>query len=345
VMMVNCPKCGFSQPDDQYCANCGVDMVMYRAKRSPSGFRFLSNTKFHLSVLAAVAVVGGFYVRSVNKSTVDRTISDTPVARDVDQQESALAEAQADVADSRKQMNETNAASVSSLNDLGQGSTPQAASDQGSAQGLVAQAPAPSAGGAPASTATTSVAAGIRAAVQPAQNLRVTYIEAQTAFLQDLLNESQQGSGDGTVSWGVFQNLDQRLTGSRNWHSLGTPSTKPIAINKRNLFFSTMPDQTAGLTVQVIPLARDEAGTRLQVDANRTLRDPAATAADSYNFRMPENFTLPKGSALIVTGVLPHRPLSDGETQLYRNLNVLKSMTGDPFRSGATDIAIIVEAR
>ena len=29
-MLVHCPKCGFQQPDDQYCARCGIDMKSYK---------------------------------------------------------------------------------------------------------------------------------------------------------------------------------------------------------------------------------------------------------------------------------------------------------------------------
>ncbi len=32
--MASCPNCGFDQPDDDYCANCGIDMSSYVSKRS-----------------------------------------------------------------------------------------------------------------------------------------------------------------------------------------------------------------------------------------------------------------------------------------------------------------------
>lgn len=33
--MIRCPKCEFEQPDDQYCAKCGVDMSRVEAKKVP----------------------------------------------------------------------------------------------------------------------------------------------------------------------------------------------------------------------------------------------------------------------------------------------------------------------
>lgn len=35
-MMLNCPRCGFSQPNDRYCAKCGVDMETFIPKKEPS---------------------------------------------------------------------------------------------------------------------------------------------------------------------------------------------------------------------------------------------------------------------------------------------------------------------
>ncbi|MBL7687566.1 MAG: hypothetical protein JNJ49_05985 [Bdellovibrionaceae bacterium] len=33
--MIRCPKCEFEQPDDQYCAKCGVDMSRVEVKKAP----------------------------------------------------------------------------------------------------------------------------------------------------------------------------------------------------------------------------------------------------------------------------------------------------------------------
>lgn len=36
--MMECPKCGFSQPQDQFCANCGVDIARYSRTHRTSRF-------------------------------------------------------------------------------------------------------------------------------------------------------------------------------------------------------------------------------------------------------------------------------------------------------------------
>lgn len=42
-MLINCPKCGFTQPQDRYCAQCGVDIAAYKAPVAPLGKRLSEN--------------------------------------------------------------------------------------------------------------------------------------------------------------------------------------------------------------------------------------------------------------------------------------------------------------
>lgn len=59
--MVDCPKCGFQQPADQYCAKCGVDMLKLR-KNAAAMLMAVLKKPATISVLAICAVaftVGG----------------------------------------------------------------------------------------------------------------------------------------------------------------------------------------------------------------------------------------------------------------------------------------------
>ena len=49
-MMVECPKCGFVQPKDRYCANCGVDIEHFTPKSPPLFSRLIKNTSFQIAV-------------------------------------------------------------------------------------------------------------------------------------------------------------------------------------------------------------------------------------------------------------------------------------------------------
>lgn len=49
--MMECPRCGFSQPKDRYCASCGLDVESYLARPKPIWVRLLQNPNFHLSLI------------------------------------------------------------------------------------------------------------------------------------------------------------------------------------------------------------------------------------------------------------------------------------------------------
>ena len=59
-MMIECPKCGFAQPRDRYCASCGVDMEHLLAVPDPLWVRILQNPTLHLSLIGMlIALVVG----------------------------------------------------------------------------------------------------------------------------------------------------------------------------------------------------------------------------------------------------------------------------------------------
>lgn len=75
-MLVTCPKCGFQQPQDQYCANCGVDMVRFRPKNNSALSRFLSIVPVQISLVVAAALVGSFlFIKNQENNQKIRTTS------------------------------------------------------------------------------------------------------------------------------------------------------------------------------------------------------------------------------------------------------------------------------
>ncbi|MDC0980169.1 hypothetical protein OAQ84_00390, partial [Bdellovibrionales bacterium] len=52
-MMQECPRCGFSQPKDKYCANCGLDIDNYHPEPTSFLSQLFSNTWFQIAVVVA----------------------------------------------------------------------------------------------------------------------------------------------------------------------------------------------------------------------------------------------------------------------------------------------------
>lgn len=82
-MMMECPRCGFAQPKDQFCANCGLNVEHYVAKPKPFIIRVLQNPNLHLSLIgvAVVFVIGYIiYTQSTLVSTQIGHLLDLPVS-------------------------------------------------------------------------------------------------------------------------------------------------------------------------------------------------------------------------------------------------------------------------
>ena len=80
MSMINCPKCGFFQPKDQYCASCGVNMEKWQAPKQPLWKKVAGNWMFQLSVLFII-----IFVLILNDSFNERepvqTLAETPRLR------------------------------------------------------------------------------------------------------------------------------------------------------------------------------------------------------------------------------------------------------------------------
>lgn len=53
-MLINCPRCGFQQPQDTYCAQCGVDMTQFKPNRPPVWKRFFFNPLLQIFLFLVV---------------------------------------------------------------------------------------------------------------------------------------------------------------------------------------------------------------------------------------------------------------------------------------------------
>lgn len=74
-MLMKCPKCGFSQPQDQYCAQCGVDMVNFKPPRQSSMSKLFSDPFFHLSIIIVVGLVSSVSYYRSQKSSLSKRVT------------------------------------------------------------------------------------------------------------------------------------------------------------------------------------------------------------------------------------------------------------------------------
>src|SRR6185312_12310386 len=74
-MMMECPRCGFSQPKDRYCASCGLDIEQFLKKPKPLWIRIAQNSNFHLSLIAILMVLVVGYLFNASHGVVARRMN------------------------------------------------------------------------------------------------------------------------------------------------------------------------------------------------------------------------------------------------------------------------------
>lgn len=62
-MINKCPKCGFGQPQDQYCAKCGVDMTAYKPPPQPLMKKLAENFFIQLVLILFLGAGTVFWLR------------------------------------------------------------------------------------------------------------------------------------------------------------------------------------------------------------------------------------------------------------------------------------------
>lgn len=75
-MMIECPRCGFEQPKDQFCAKCGLDIDSYVAKPKPALVRLIQNPNLHLSLIGILVALLVGYILFSERGLVRRQMND-----------------------------------------------------------------------------------------------------------------------------------------------------------------------------------------------------------------------------------------------------------------------------
>jgi hypothetical protein len=68
--MINCPKCGFEQPPDKYCAQCGVNMETFRAPATPLARRLAGSGAFLGFLIGVVIFATAYLIYNHRKSAL-----------------------------------------------------------------------------------------------------------------------------------------------------------------------------------------------------------------------------------------------------------------------------------
>lgn len=351
MVMIKCPKCGFAQPQDEYCANCGINITNFKPIKTPIFFRVIRSPIFHITLFAVVAASGFFAIRRYNQDSFAERIASIEQARNAETLERSLLEKSE--FDSHARARDEGGAKLAAHDDLtisADANKPSPSATAAGALKLEASA-ADQAGGATRSQGLLAAKVGqleARASA-PVSAATVTFFEANRRAIEAVFSRALNAgvTADG-VEFAVVEgaaDLLKRATASKQLVEVDRAQV-PIQTNRVARVFKgagTQVENIVGFTVELTVGLGEDGFFPMHVRAVRAIRDRNLNP----EIALPETFLLPASGALLISGVLPHSasPPSPAEERIYKGIPVLRMMTTDSFKALLTDALIAIELK
>jgi hypothetical protein len=344
-MMIECPRCGFAQPKDQYCASCGVNIDHLLAKPKPLLVRLLANPNFHLSligVLIAVVVAWIFYTQSATVSREVGRMLDLPVSsrnagEPVDPESENLAAAQAVAEESLSDIAEEEEGPESA------GGLPGASAALGTGDTRSPEDP---------SLAPASAGASAGGALSDPKNIELMHWEVPRESLAGLLVNAQRlsdSNGGRAYYWPQGSKIAETL--QTTGQPLGTVKSVALQANAQlsNMTAATAPEMFQfSIAAQVSKYENKEASVRWSVNFYLPQAEPPGESGPAMRQVMEGQIAgsqvlAPQGLIMLIVEP-PNR--SAREDQITRAGEGPWSVFGSPeFRSGLTDWVMIIQLK
>ena len=74
-MMQTCPRCGFVQPEDKYCANCGLDIENYKPAPTPLFQKVVKNTAVQIGAVVLIVIAVTIAILLSQNNRVEKRLS------------------------------------------------------------------------------------------------------------------------------------------------------------------------------------------------------------------------------------------------------------------------------
>jgi hypothetical protein len=317
--MITCPRCGFEQPVDRFCAKCGIVMENYKAKRS---FLKRVNSPTLAFILVLIGTVGLILLVLANRDRVSEFR-----ANPITQTNVPPGDAEAPVS------NQT-------VQNFPPGS-----------QALQAPSPATPAANESAATGTAGAAApdGTAARTEGSRMAPSVLIEFMLVSREALEKLAQVSDGRieiGRYSVAAIPQYKTRIENlGQGFQNLASES-RGLTTGSPSLVFrggkEPKSNEEIGFFIEVTPVRQSERAGEYKISMKRSLPEFTPTGEIRVQTQnVDEMVILAHGSALAVGGLLPRKPLVEGEDALYRT-NILKAFLEPAFQRGDEEFVVFI---
>jgi hypothetical protein len=311
--MTQCPRCGFEQPRDRFCAKCGIMMTALESKK-PEESRASINPLFFIVPLAVIILLGVLYFlnhHSLTSLESPSQVTSLPATPKKFVPPAVFRPSNKPLAP-EKSSNETIPA-VATV-------TPEPA---------VAASPTPA-----TATEATTVSVG--------------FDMVNKEVMERLSQEGEGRLEIGRYSVTVVPQFKSKYDGVKsdtNFHHLSEES-KALAVSEPSLVFGggkePKTNDAIGFFVEITPTRMTERGMEYRTSIKRSLPELSSTnevKVTSQNF--DDTLVIPIGSGVVIAGLLPRKSMAEGEDELYKN-NILRALVDPDFQKGENEFLIVL---
>jgi len=321
-MLINCPRCGFEQPQDKYCAQCGVDIDNFKpAKNSKS---FFSGALFQtIFILLIVAGLGfGLYSQRMAGHTIAEVQRPTiPVPK---------------VVASAKPPQTAPAVAAAPAPSVAAAEKP------------VATAPAPVVPP-PADSPAPEAKEARAVANVTGPSIIIRYAEISRQALQSISDASQstgQFISFSDYSAGILPNIEKHMSddGIKVLHT----EEKTLGSSKSLQWFYGLKDRSdpsadVGLTTFLELNDMDGTTFRGSLEIQRNWRELSPNQALEVQHKsFPAIFEIGNGTGFFMSGVLPRKTNLENEDELT-SIDIYKILRSPAFQKGDSEFIMFIE--
>ncbi|WP_415063290.1 hypothetical protein [Bdellovibrio sp.] len=342
-MLINCPRCGFQQPKDKYCAQCGVDIENFKPATPPAWKKFFGNPLIQLSLLVIIASGAGITLYQKGQQNLERRVSYLK----------STVQINASTGNPAANFAEASATHEEPTTDQASQVAPPADAD--AADGVVTayKVTPPTAAAAPSPTATpvgdkTKDTKNLTKAGTP--HLVFYYAEVGRGSLNSFISASRntgQFMSFNDYSAGILPGINKALSAPqvkilhKEEHSL--TDAKAAAQWFYGIKDSRDPSREIGHTSVFEVNEMDANNLRGNFEVLRSWREP--TSAGTFEIQrksFPAIFEIGGDTGFFMAGVMPAQSNLENEDELV-SYDIYKILRSPQFRAGDSDFVIFIE--
>ncbi len=340
--MISCPKCGFSQPKDKYCAQCGVDMESYAPPKTPFVKKLLFNPFFHLSTFIFILVFAVVYIQDRRAQELKERIEYLKGTQIESSAQTVPQKSQTSPATTtlNTNLNQNPAETSAEIKEQDYGTAEGSSLSARAANTDLAASDKPATGDDSASTTRSELI-----------KIEVTYASVSITDLQDLIDASQSLSHTvvmGDFMGGSLSQIQNKLVGPDRLTRLTIYDKQEKSFSKDKpitWFTGAIEPETEtelGLTTFISISELNNQLIRGELEIVRSLRDSTEPTSQATRRSFQYNFELPKDAGFFVAGVLPRRALSSAEIDFFNN-TPLRLMNSPQFLNRETEFIMFFQ--